>query len=48
MKKIITIIPALLLAATLFINTDSIKEKPSTNDLKPTIQHMMVDPGGGW
>ncbi|MCP1398598.1 MULTISPECIES: complement C1q protein [Bacillus cereus group] len=48
MKKIITIIPALLIAAILFINTDSIKEKPNTNDLKPTIQHIMVDPGGGW
>jgi len=48
MKKIIKIIPALLIAATLFINTDSIKEKPNTNDLKPTVQQMMVDPGGGW
>lgn len=48
MKKLITIIPALLITATLFINTDSTKEKPSTNGLKPTVQHMMVDPGGGW
>ncbi|MFF2343670.1 complement C1q protein [Bacillus mycoides] len=48
MKKIITIIPVLLIAATLFINTDSIKKKPSINDSKSTVQHMMVDPGGGW
>ncbi|KWU68235.1 complement C1q protein [Bacillus mycoides] len=48
MKKLITIIPALLIAVTLFVNTDSTKEKPSTNDLKPAVQHMMVDPGGGW
>ncbi|OQR56414.1 complement C1q protein [Bacillus sp. CDB3] len=48
MKKIIAIIPALLLATTLVVNTDSAKEKPSTNDLKPVVQHMMVDPGGGW
>ncbi len=48
MKKLIAIIPALLLAATLFVNTDSAKEKPSTNDSKPVIQHMMTDPGGGW
>lgn len=48
MKKLITIIPALLLAATLVVNTDSVKEKPSTNDSKPVVQQMMVDPGGGW
>ncbi|PEP80716.1 complement C1q protein [Bacillus toyonensis] len=48
MKKIITIIPALILAATLVVNTDSAKEKPSINTSKPTVQHMMVDPGGGW
>ncbi|EMY5507719.1 complement C1q protein [Bacillus wiedmannii] len=48
MKKLITIIPALLLAATLVVNTDSAKEKPSTKDSKPTVQQMMVDPGGGW
>lgn len=48
MKKLITIIPALLIAATLFINTNPTKEKPSKNDSKPTVQHMMVDPGGGW
>lgn len=48
MKKLITIIPALLLAATLVVNTGSAKEKPSTNDSKPVVQQMMVDPGGGW
>ncbi|MDA1651015.1 complement C1q protein [Bacillus cereus group sp. TH160LC] len=48
MKKLIMIIPALLLAVTLVANTDSTKEKPSTNDSKPVVQKMMVDPGGGW
>ncbi|MGH0678638.1 complement C1q protein [Bacillus luti] len=48
MKKLITIIPALLLAVTLAVNTDSVKEKPSTSDSKPAVQHMMTDPGGGW
>ncbi|HHT7186869.1 TPA: complement C1q protein [Bacillus cereus] len=48
MKKLITIIPALLLAVTLFVNADSAKEKTSTSDSKPVIQHMMTDPGGGW
>ncbi|MFV8517068.1 complement C1q protein [Bacillus sp. SBS7] len=48
MKKLITIIPVLLLVTTLAVNTDSAKEKPSTNDSKPVVQQMMVDPGGGW
>ncbi|QUG83973.1 complement C1q protein [Bacillus nitratireducens] len=48
MKKIIAIIPALLLAATLFINTDTAKEKTNTKDSNAAVQHMMVDPGGGW
>ncbi|WHT87117.1 complement C1q protein [Bacillus cereus] len=48
MKKLITIIPVLLLATTLVVNTDSAKEKPSADDSKPVVQKMMVDPGGGW
>ncbi|MCA1002798.1 complement C1q protein [Bacillus thuringiensis] len=47
MKKILAILPILLMAGMFTFSADKQKEEPKQDAQKTTVQRMMVDPGGG-
>ncbi|HDR3313512.1 MULTISPECIES: complement C1q protein [Bacillus] len=47
MKKILALLPILLMAGMFTFSADKQKEEPKQDAQKTTVQRMMVDPGGG-
>lgn len=47
MKKILALLPILLLAGVFTFSADNQKEESTNQISKPEVQRMMVDPGGG-
>ncbi|HDR4868821.1 TPA: complement C1q protein [Bacillus cereus] len=47
MKKILALLPILLMAGMFTFSADKQKEEPKKDAQKTTVQRMMVDPGGG-
>lgn len=47
LKKIIALLPILLLAGLFTFSADNQKNESKAQDTKPEVQRMMVDPGGG-
>ncbi|TNP00013.1 complement C1q protein [Bacillus cereus] len=47
MKKILALLPILLMAGMFTFSADKQKEEPKQDAKKTTVQRMMVDPGGG-
>ncbi|HDR6268868.1 MULTISPECIES: complement C1q protein [Bacillus cereus group] len=47
MKKIIALLPILLLAGLFTFTADTQQNDNKAQDVKPQVQRMMVDPGGG-
>lgn len=46
MKKLLALLPILLVAGAFVFSADQVKEEPKQEASKPAIQ-LMVDPGGG-
>ncbi|MGG1339741.1 complement C1q protein [Bacillus toyonensis] len=47
MKKILALLPILLMAGMFTFSADKQKEEPKQDVPKTAVQRMMVDPGGG-
>ncbi|PRT14060.1 complement C1q protein [Bacillus toyonensis] len=47
MKKILALLPILLMAGMFTFSADKQKEEPKQDAQKTAVQRMMVDPGGG-
>lgn len=47
LKKIIALLPILLLAGLFTFSADNQKNESKAQDTKPEVQRMMIDPGGG-
>ncbi|WP_129110965.1 complement C1q protein [Bacillus toyonensis] len=48
MKKILTLLPILLVAGMFTFSTDNQQADNKQTASKPAVQRMMTDPGGGW